>query len=913
LVISTSANTFLQRARLEAERYGADPWVFVRELLQNARDAGAHRVWFEVSQNSGRERISCRDDGSGMDFEHAQRYLFSLYASSKRGRTRSAGKFGIGFWSVLRFEPDEIVIRSQAQWTKAWEVRLDDRLEGARVERTILERGTEILLERAATADDLERQVESAILRDAPYLHCRHRVEHPVEVRVNGRLVRAEPALPSPSLSFRRRGLRGAVGLGPEPKAEIFAHGLRVRDAPTLDELLVETRGDRQTLTGSFEGLAPRVVIDSRELEVLMARGDAKEDRALRRMVRVGQRELGRLVRAVLDRHAKLSPLARIVEHARELWSVPRMSRIAAGVLLAVAVVALAWSGARWLRPTRTRSADRSASKPTVEATSSPYRNLWESYRGPDVDSVGQFGAAVDLRYRPADGIRHFGALWILGIRADGSLISEHEATIGSYEGAPCADGCLEIDLVLEAPKGLLTLPIATGHLVDPLSVELDGRRLPVEALATGQPAIPLDEPRTGRLHYRSGPGPIGATISSQWPELPAEVADFVRENEALKPAALAAEVTEYVSRRIAYGTSDDIVAEYRRATRRSEDLFNRALAIGAGDCDIQNSLVAAMLDFAGTPSRLAVGWMGLDGRVMPGLHAWVEYQDEGGNWRTADASVANTAPSANVSALAQGRHPTGSGAGPKIFGLAVGASALLASVAVMAFLRAGVWHRRLREGGAEDVLGLLRGAAVRPRAFEAIHSVSSRRVLRLLGGRSISLSTARRWATKGCLASGTSRCELARDAASGGGIVLDLEQPEAAAVADVLAAVNLDRWQRVLDNSEAHELTARVEASLGSAGEPCRIVVADLEGSEMAVLDGACFGLGAGALWIVLDRDGVAWRMVHRLAGPWPARAALLLADIVVNRVGSHLAVKRRCLSPIALDALREACESEA
>jgi len=36
---------FRTRARYEAERYGADDWVFVRELLQNARDAGAVRVW----------------------------------------------------------------------------------------------------------------------------------------------------------------------------------------------------------------------------------------------------------------------------------------------------------------------------------------------------------------------------------------------------------------------------------------------------------------------------------------------------------------------------------------------------------------------------------------------------------------------------------------------------------------------------------------------------------------------------------------------------------------------------------------------------------------------------------------------------------------------------------------------------
>ena len=50
---SGTSNPFLQRARFEAERYGTDPWVFVRELLQNARDAGARRVWFQTSTTGG--------------------------------------------------------------------------------------------------------------------------------------------------------------------------------------------------------------------------------------------------------------------------------------------------------------------------------------------------------------------------------------------------------------------------------------------------------------------------------------------------------------------------------------------------------------------------------------------------------------------------------------------------------------------------------------------------------------------------------------------------------------------------------------------------------------------------------------------------------------------------------------------
>ena len=87
IVANTTGSAFLQRARLEAARYGTDPWVFVRELLQNARDAGAHRVWFETSREDGRERICCRDDGTGMTFDHAQRY--------RAGNRSAAGGRGV--------------------------------------------------------------------------------------------------------------------------------------------------------------------------------------------------------------------------------------------------------------------------------------------------------------------------------------------------------------------------------------------------------------------------------------------------------------------------------------------------------------------------------------------------------------------------------------------------------------------------------------------------------------------------------------------------------------------------------------------------------------------------------------------------------------------------------------------------
>ena len=155
VVTDTNGSSFLQRARYEAGRYGSDPWVFVRELVQNARDAGAHNVDFFVSREGGRERILCRDDGDGMGFKHARRFLFSLYASSKGGRSRAAGRFGIGFWSVLRFDPSDIIVRSRGRHGEAWQVVLNARLELVSRGPATIGRGTEVVLERQTNASGL--------------------------------------------------------------------------------------------------------------------------------------------------------------------------------------------------------------------------------------------------------------------------------------------------------------------------------------------------------------------------------------------------------------------------------------------------------------------------------------------------------------------------------------------------------------------------------------------------------------------------------------------------------------------------------------------------------------------------------------------------------------------------------------
>ncbi len=386
-----------------------------------------------------------------------------------------------------------------------------------------------------------------------------------------------------------------------------------------------------------------------------------------------------------------------------------------------------------------------------------PYRDLLGAYRGPDVDSVGSAVPSVDLSYRPADDGHLFAGLWVTGLLADGRPDTEDQKFIGPYQGAKCIDDCLEVELAVDAPPGLLRLPVATGHVLDPESVRLDGQQLPVFAVATGQPALRLDAPRAGRLRFRSGLGSSGKSSGKAvWPMLPPDVAEFARGLEDLPASSRAFETTEFVRQRVSYDASTETAARHARAREQSIGLFERALAIGAGDCDVQNSLIVAILEASGIPSRLAVGWVGDSGQARKGLHAWAEYRDTEGKWRAVDASSAPVAQhsaatmmSPAVSGSARRLLRTPAWVLPLIF---VAALLSIASVFVVGRRR---WRRSFQGGDADDIVGLLRGAAVKPRSFEGIHALFSRRLLRQVSGRPTSLARARELARKGRLACG--------------------------------------------------------------------------------------------------------------------------------------------------------------
>jgi len=890
------AAAFRVRAREEADRYGGDPWVLVRELLQNARDAGARTVRIEALNDGGVDRLTVRDDGEGLDLASARRFLLTLYASNK-GRRDQAGRFGVGFWSVLRFEPERIVVRSWPRRGVPWELAFDGRLHPERAgEPAPGPPGFEVVLERPARGEDVPRRVSEAVGRDAPYLRRRGEPDAPVEVTVNGQATTTPFGLPAPSLRFRRPGMRGAVGLGSEPRVDLYAHGLRVRSAASLDDLLVTGGGHvRKAATRAVgKGLAPTVLLDSDRIELLLARGDARDTRELHRLVDVARRELDRLVRGQLDRWAPRPWPLRLLDRIPR----PRLRGrwwAAAGVLAAVALAFMAGVGLPWRR-----SGGGSSALPPVAAPV-PYEDLGQAYGGPTVEGLGN-PPAVNLTYRPAGQTLLIAALVLDGLEADGRPRAGGRG-VAPYPRHACAASCVEFEVMFVASSRWLRLPVPTGHRLEASSVTVDGTPVRTWASPTGEAMVELPEPRTGTVRYRTGPGPAWPASRGGWPALPPPLARAAESLRALPAADRVGAALELVRSRVRYDATPAAATRHREAARHGLSYVHRALMVGAGDCDVQNGVLAAVLDAAGVGARLAVGFLGEGGRAAAGLHAWLEVVVDG-RLLVVDASatgagVGMATAAADVREADPGAPPPRVGplarAVPAGWGLVVVLAATAAvAVAVGALVRRG--RRRLQLAAGDGLAELLRGALEHPEAFARVAEVQTRPLVPVVGGGRVSLARARRLEGRALYCGGPGE-RLAEEASGCGAVVVDAATPGGRVVADAFGAVDLDWWQRVLEHSEP----LSIEVRLGKLSTQVRL--AEGVGEPLRSLEVHRLGLDL----VVVDRASPLGRRLVELVPGRPAQAALLIVDAAVRQRGLPAAHRGRLLRVAARAALAE------
>lgn len=331
-------------------RQFADPYAFLRELVQNGMDAGARRIAVCVElMPGGVSAISVSDDGCGMTREGIEGPLLTLFISSKEGDEGKIGKYGVGFVSVFALGPIGVEVETWRDG-RAWHLRLQPDYsyeledaggrEGSGTRVTLLQKmdrdGFPAHAARAGAAlrrwcrhaeceielrvVDLDAPAELSAQGGAPDVE---RIDTPLSVAAA-----VSVTLTADDLTVIVGPSAGAARLAPGPPggAEEAAGGPRP-GAPTADE---PDAGPRfagfynrgltlfETADEVFEGLSGvRFKVMSRRFQHTLSRDNVRRDEAFREALsRVREAVKGPLRRELA---ARLGPAAAAAAEGRDV------------------------------------------------------------------------------------------------------------------------------------------------------------------------------------------------------------------------------------------------------------------------------------------------------------------------------------------------------------------------------------------------------------------------------------------------------------------------------------------------------------------------------------------------------------------------------------------------------------------
>lgn len=653
------AESFFEQALLEAGRYGEDRWVFLRELVQNSRDAGAACIDFQYSRTGDMETLSCQDDGKGMSLFEIENYLLRLYASSKNRTSGTLGFFGVGFWSVLLFRPERIrVVSVYGSAATALEIDCGKHtLYGCPVDKP--QPGTRVTLFRPVSTDEDE---ESAMLETITerLVHFAGGIQplqgkSRLDLRLNGRRLN-RPLMVTGFLTrqLRRRRYQAVIGLGRQPSVRIYQAGLLVRELAALDEV-IPSRPSR--LPPASSGLYPEVAVNIDGLRLLMDRHTIFEDATLHEAVTDCERELIKLYRRLLHRLCPLDLENSLLQwwlRFRENWR-----WIAAGfgamMLLLLLLTGLAGpagllpAAGQWFRG-RVSGAHADQENQPVRLTVDRIFDRWRENR------LQSGGAPVEWDFLCRGPARQlFQARVLNGFDRTLGFYPEPEPVSGPYPEIAGQPDDTVIRIGVSGKPGSLVLPVPPGFGVAEGRVRQPaGRPLRVMMNGLGEPLVELEPAETGPLEYRVTPLAFGGAALP-----PAPVADDVKlPGQADWPAGIIrlvdrARAMELPQRVVFLESEVRRLFVYRSGEPRLDPArfrmswLERCWENRSGDCDVLNGVLVLLLRGAGIPARLVVGFNGWRDGVQPQLHAWAVYYQ--GNWRQLDLTPPLPPPAMNA------------------------------------------------------------------------------------------------------------------------------------------------------------------------------------------------------------------------------------------------------------------------
>jgi hypothetical protein len=165
--VATKSN-LAQQALNNLVNQFARPMDFLRELVQNAIDAGTPRVevWLkhnspEAGSREGVLEIHIDDFGEGMDEAIIDEQLTRMFSSTKEDDLTKIGKFGIGFTSIFAINPEAVLLHT-GRHGEYWELlfHADRSFDKVCVDRPV--QGTRITLLKRMGGQDVEKFIREA-------------------------------------------------------------------------------------------------------------------------------------------------------------------------------------------------------------------------------------------------------------------------------------------------------------------------------------------------------------------------------------------------------------------------------------------------------------------------------------------------------------------------------------------------------------------------------------------------------------------------------------------------------------------------------------------------------------------------------------------------------------------------------
>lgn len=188
----------------------SDPFTCLRELVQNAMDAGTEQIEIRTQYlpDPGGVCVDIRDFGEGMDRDIIDGKLTRLFSSDKENDLTKIGKFGIGFVSVFSLKP-ELVTVDTGRDGEYWRIAFDGGTDFQLFELHEPIEGTSVKIFKLLPFDDYPEFEQRCLRTVAKW--CRH---SGIEIIFNGESVNRPLEVDSVCRVDREDGLgRFNVGL----------------------------------------------------------------------------------------------------------------------------------------------------------------------------------------------------------------------------------------------------------------------------------------------------------------------------------------------------------------------------------------------------------------------------------------------------------------------------------------------------------------------------------------------------------------------------------------------------------------------------------------------------------------------------------------------------------------------------